>query len=315
MGITYIQSKLDALHAGLRLNIQHLESPLEFLELKQTISKTKVLNTNNGIGLDSSLLARVKRSSSDIACRLLALVREFQKIGGHIQSLQDNDLMNRQTFDNIMGELILCEEALVANMDDFRRMKLIFSKFMITNFNIRQENTISNANIDAKEDGGQSETNRGETEDNVSGSDFFALCDSVGRPSSTSEDDFERKKYEIEDELQEFDFEIARSSFAPVLRQLKMKIDPLKVAMKERELKFLIAKGFDRERILNTEDTGCIFNVNNCGLDSTNSSHSSSKNNQRKYDELRALMQSKQQSMHLLPTIMPIPTNEEEILE
>lgn len=314
MGITYIQSKLNALHAGLRLKIQHLESPLECMEFKQTILQTKVVNANNGIGLDSSLLARLKRSSSDIACRLLALAREFQTIGGHIQSLQDNDLMNRQTFENIMGELSLCEEALVANMEDYRRMKLIFSKFMITNFNIRQENTTPNAEVDAEEEGGQSETSKkGKTADNVSGSDFFALCDSDERSSSASEEDFERKKYQIEDELQEFDFKTARSSFAPVLRQLKSKIDPLKVAMKERELTFLMAKGFDRERILNAEETDC--NVNNCRLDSKDSSHTLSKNNQRKYDEMRDFMQSKQQLTLLLPPIMPISTGEEEILE
>lgn len=314
MAIHYIQNELDALHDNLQKKIRLLSAPLEFKETKQTLAeKMEKLEVKSKLEVDSTSLAKLKRSSADITYRLIALTREYQSTDVTIQSLNNKNVLDKVKFEKIFEQLVVTEKALIANLDDYRRLKLIFAKFMFTNFNLKLENAADDQkDAEAIEEDDNEERQTKNEEETDSGSDFFAL-----RYSDEESDDEEmptNRKQRIEDELQEFDFKIARTNFAPVLKQLKRKIDPLKDEMKERELKFLVAKGFDRKKILNSvEETPTKDNESDS--ESSLEDFPRPKKSQRNFDEMRAFLESKQQ-MLMLPTMMPNPSmGEEEILE
>lgn len=316
IAIDYIQNESIMLHNKLQIKIDSLSSPLEFKVTKQTLAeKMEKIQENKCIEIDSASLAKLKRCSADLSYRLIAITREFQWTDESIQVINKQNLTDKEKFEKIFENLVTTEEAIVAHLDDYRRMKLMFYKFIFTNFNLKLEEVndekSDGESIDRDEEG---ENISGKDENSDSGSDFFALRDSV--ENSSDEESFPNRKQKIEDELQEFDYKIARTNFAPVLKQLKNKIDPLKDEMKERELKFLLAKGFDRERILNSVE-GIVNKSEESGSDSGSSldDFSCPKKSQRNFDEMREFLQSKQQ-MLILPTMMPNPSmGEEEILE
>lgn len=103
-------------------------------------------------------------------------------------------------------------------------------------------------------------------------------------------------------ELTHVDKKLVSMNFKPVLKQLKVKIDPIKTLMRERERKFLISKGLYEDEIENSissesedEDKLPIKKRNN-------------------YDTERTLLTKKQQ--FFLPILkLPSPNLEEDILE
>lgn len=112
-----------------------------------------------------------------------------------------------------------------------------------------------------------------------------------------------------QDDLNSIDMKMTRLSFAPVLRQLKCKIDPIKSEMKERELKFLMSKGIDRAKIIDFDQDEDSQSDDMCSQIKSKTTHSHDR-----YTETRSFLQQKQPI--LIPFAnLPPPSNSEEILE
>lgn len=280
---------------------------------------------------ESVSLAKVKRGSSDIASRLVAVAHEFQSIENDIQASSIDCLGGKHRFATIAQRMNAVEEALHACEEDYRRLMLVFSKCMFTMFQLNvssKPRAIQSTSVENKKDEiEKKDAAVRKAEDIDDEGDFFAIRDSEIESSDSDDDDDddgdgddeaddqkERKCGNFDDELESFDVKLTRSSFAPVLKQLKSKINPIKDAMKERELKFLMAKGIDRERILR-QSSGNEIRADESDSGSDDSIETKPKR-PNKYDQMRSELQEKQQISFLPSLVPPVKmVGDEDILE
>lgn len=280
--------------------------------------KLQALKSANSLtAADSLAVTRVKRGSLDLMCRLLAMTNAYCDTDDRIQSLSGDHRLKKDVFMQIAQRMTQIEQSLVTCQEDYRRLKLTYDKFLFTTFRIKPErkmtaavneeasdNIISDdAEIDAK--------NRPQNQNDEENSDFFALRDSdeVISENDDAVDKLVEARGNLYDELEQLDLKLSRNYFAPVLKQLKSKINPLHDAMKERELKFLLAKGFDRDRIVGTDADTTTQDDALHGVDSNSDSdvsivmpRSKPRNN---YDEMRSFLQQKQQFAMIPPSLPP----------
>lgn len=312
-GRTHVRSQLPTLHIKLGSAVRALSVPFSFssatVPLAHVLCEIKWKPTNE---LESLPLARVKRASSDIACRLIALARGYQKIDERIHNISSNDFNDQHLFAEIGSQLSAVSGAIAAHSEDFRRLRLTYGKFMFTRFN--EKPRISSGTEEA-DDMHQSEA---ESDDNETESraekelvgDFFGLIDSDGDDQQArSDENAGGASSSFDIELEPFDVKLTHSQFAPVLKQLKTKIRPIRAAMKEREMRFLTAKGIHRDRILDV-DQGNIDT-----LESNRSEARATGQTQPKFDEKRSLLQQKHRMLLIPSFALNAALGEEDILE
>lgn len=291
--------------------------------LRDKLQALKVAEKSNAV--DSVALCKVKRSSMDLMCRLIAMTNEYRDTDDRLQSMTQDHRLKKDVFMDIAHRMTQIEKSLVTCQEDYRRLKLTYDKFLFTTFRIKPERkavaavekeTSDNISSDVCDAVTKKTT---ENQSNEENSDFFALRDAI-EIISDSEDEYEalvggRKHGNFDEELEQLDSKLSRTYFAPVLRQLKSKINPINDAMKERELKYLLAKGIDRDRIVSSAADGGA-NVVDSDSDSDVSIVMPRTKPRNNYDEMRTFLQQKQQ-FTMLPSTSP-PTHapgDEEVLE
>lgn len=277
-------------------------------------------------------LSKIKRSSLDLLSRLIALTKEYQSIDDAMQSITYNpepskDQKNKLT--DIASKMRQIQQSLSESQNDHLLLLLSYDAFLFKSFDVKSEKVfINKAEHPVKNENAEAEAHKDdESSTTISeNNEYFAFRDSSEEYSSDDEDDTGdqksgRKKYNyLDDELENLDLKINKRYFAPVLKQLKTKIDPIKDEMNQRERKYLMSKGVDPEKITK-------FNRKQINADVTSSSHSDSDSDisrpkvprsKKNYDEMRSFLQQKQQ-FSLLPSSgdasLPTITGSEEILE
>lgn len=276
-------------------------------------------------GVDSLALTKVKRSSLDLMCRLIAMTNEYRNTDDRLQSMTGDHRLKKDVFMDIAHRMIQIEQSLKSCQEDYRRLKLTYDKFLFTTFRIKPERkavaavekeTSENISSDVCDGAAKKCPENQSHEEN---SDFFALRDTADMISDREDEDEAvvggRNRGNLDEEFEQLDLKLSRTYFAPVLRQLKSKINPINDAMKERELKFLMAKGIDRERIVSSAADG-EANVVDSDSDSDVSIVMPRMKPRNNYDEMRTFLQQKQQFTMLPPTLPPTHApGDEEVLE
>lgn len=269
--------------------------------------------------VDSIDLMKMKRSSMDILCRLIAITNHYQSTDQNIQSL-DNSQMNEDKMLNISNEMQRIKESMVACQDDFNTLQLIYNKWVGRKFHLPIERVTekaeqpTNVTNDSKQQDHENDAIEDENEE------YFAMRDNKISEDSESESEVDGKSNKISwySELDNIDMKVTRSFFAPVLKQLKTKIDPIKSEMKERELKFLMSKGIDREKIMDfdrNEDHDIYKSDSDSDANSNASNKIRSKSRSNRFDEMRSFLEQKQPISFLPLAHLPLPSSSEDVLE
>lgn len=283
----------------------------------------------SGDAIVTTDIFKIKRSSMDVLCRLTAIVNQYQNTDDHIQMLDEST--DKQQLIGILNEMNRVNESLGACQTDFDTLKLIYTKCLMKTNDLPNElepKTELTPSID--EQNVSSSLNDDENHLEEDSREYFAMRDIKNDADSDSDadDNQNRRTSKWYDELDNIDVKVTRSFFAPVLKQLKTKIDPINAEMKEREMKFLLSKGIDRAKILefdkNNDDNNDDMPVqerSDCS-DSDSASDeirikpkAKSKYQANRYDEMRSLLEQKQQIQFLPLGNLPPPSGEEDVIE
>lgn len=323
-GLRYLSNENIRLRTNLRTNIERLsvwlDESLQKIGTKNRSDASR-LESNNSDDVDVLDLVKMKRSSMDILCRLIAITNQYQSTDQRIQSLHMN--MNKEKMLDISVEMNRVKESIVACQDDIETLKLIYNKCLAKKFQLLldqesdQQKTVAIPAVDesklVKE-----EENPVEEDDK----EYFAMRDMKNDEDSDSDGENEKsKRAKWSDELENIDIKVTRSFFAPVLKQLKTKIDPIKEEMKEREMKFLMSKGIDREKIIEfnrneeAEDQNMDSDADSGSGSDNEPIKLKSKQRPNRYDEMRAYLEQKQPIGFMPLGDLPPPSGSEEVLE
>lgn len=324
------------LRKNLRTNIEQLNENVCQQKRPSDANWQEKQRIKSGDTIVSTDIVKIKRSSMDVLCRLIAIVNRYQSTDDQIQVL--NESTNKQQLMNILNEMKRVNESLSACQADFETLKLIYTKCLIkTNDlpNAVEPNTTATepppSNDDKNMPSGLNEKNHLEEESG----EYFAMRDIKNEEDTDSDADdnpTNRPSTKWYDELDNIDVKVTRSFFAPVLKQLKTKIDPIKEEMREREMKFLLSKGVDREKILefdkNNDRDDTSAEERSMGSDSEsddndgsasgeihNKSKTKSKYQANRYDEMRTFLEQKQQIQFLPLGNLPPLAGAEDVLE
>lgn len=324
-GLSYLNKENVRLRTNLRTNIEALNIWLdESLQKMSAINRTDANRVDSCNSDDSDVLdvVKMKRSSMDILSRLIAITNQYQCTDQRIQTLQMN--MNKEKMLEISNEMNRVKKSIVACQDDFETLKLMYNKCLAKKFQLLIDQEIDQQKpiaISAAADDPKlvADEIKSTEEENK---EYFAMRDIKNDGDSNSDDENDKtKRSKWTDELENIDMKVTRSFFAPVLKQLKTKIDPIKVEMKEREMKFLMSKGIERDKIIEFDKN---LDETQHNIDSDTDSGSSSDdlpNNSKpkirpnRYDEMRAFLEQKQPIRFMPFGDLPPPSGTEEVLE
>lgn len=275
------------------------------------VDKLRNANQTDSYSVD---LLKMKRSSMDVMSRLIAITNQYERTDEIIQMFEMNRVANSDDALELLKQMHNIKKALATCEEDYQRLILIFSKLLANKFQIEPEHPATDEakSNEISDDAGEEKIlkNAGNEPENT---EFFAMRGIQDNDNSDSEsmdgEDSKLKRFRAEDGIDEFDLKITRSMFAPVLKQLKDKIDPINTEMKERELKYLLAAGMDQQTISEFNKIDDAPEVTT--LDPF---AETSKPKPNRFDEMRSLLQQKQQVTFMQPFFPP--TNyEEDILE
>lgn len=277
----------------------------------RTVDKLRNPNQTDSHLID---LLKMKRSSMDVMSRLVAIANQYERTDEIIQMFESNRIANSDDALKLLTQMHNIKNALATCEEDYQRLILIFSKLLANKFHTKPEHPHidSEKSNEISDDAGEEKMVKNAVNE-PENTEFFAMRgiqDSDNNASKSMDSENKKlKRFHAEDGIDEFDLKITRSMFAPVLKQLKDKIDPINTEMKERELKFLLAAGMDQETI-------SAFNKNDDMLEATalDPFAENSKPKPNRFDEMRSFLQQKQQVTFMQPFFPP--TNcDEDILE
>ncbi|XP_031639004.1 uncharacterized protein LOC116351090 isoform X2 [Contarinia nasturtii] len=315
-GLKYLNSDNVRLRNCVKMYIEKLSSMFN-ASFQQIFQQKNLRGMKPKSSMRNSDLSKIKRSSMDILCRLINITNEFHTIDNWVQFELEDDSgieVNREWI-NISKRMEQSKASLDICKSDFETFILINSKFFRQNVQSPIED----------DDQSRSEhfTNTSmEIEDNENlvieerNDEYFGIYDTISCKDNDGLNEIIRRKNippSEQDECSCIDMEITRSSFAPVLKQLKMKILPIQTKMKERELKFLLSKGMDREKILNFDKKEDIL-LCETSTTSTDNFKSKLKPSHDRFEEMRSFLQQKPSVISIPPNNLPL-NNYEDIIE
>lgn len=307
-GQKYLNNENIQFREKLKIHANELRSCTdECIHRIKSKCKLTTLQKINEANLESADIAKMKKGSIDILCRLIAITSKFQEIDQQIQLIESNNTLWQKVLLSTSVEIAQVKDLLATCQDEFEIFETIRKRCLSQDKKTPIKQEKDDSYTDSKNSTKSFEDSEMMTEDE--NREYFGLrsCPQDNESDNEIVDD-KNGSDDWNDEINSNDMNITRLSFAPVLRQLKYKIDPIKAEMKERELKFLMLKGIDREKIIE-------FNQND---DSQIDMFVKNKNEVKKlhdrYIETRSLLQKKQ-LLSLPITGLPPPSNSEEIIE
>lgn len=271
------------------------------IKSKSKLTTLKIINETN---IKSTDVEKVKINSTDILCHLIAITSKFQDVDQRIQLIETSNPLWKEKILSISVEITQAKELLSTCKDKFEIFETIHKRCLSQDdeTSIKQGKgelytylPNSSKSVDESSEMMAQDENR----------EYFGL-----KSSFENEDeivDIKNSSGNWEDTFNSNDMNLTRLSFAPVLRQLKSRIDPIKAEMKERELKFLMSKGIDREKIIEfdqNDDSQSDMFAQNFGKTDLHD----------RYSETRSFLQQKQPFFLALASLPP-PLNSEEIIE
>lgn len=256
----------------------------------------------------------------DICSRLLATLNRYEQFDEQIQTLQPKSMESEERMRALLNEMSQIKESMCSCHDDHQRLLLVFNKLLVQLHNIPMVNDAKDLTENGvKADDCTIDTTNERNADEVEeeSKEYFALKD-VKDVGSDGEQPKPHTRQNVESELESYDMQVTRSFYAPVLKQLKSKIDPINADMREREMKFLLAKGIDREKILNFDsDVSHESELSDASSDVSDVvvRRQKRKSHQDRYEGSRTMLENKQQFCFLPLANLPANLPSEDILE
>lgn len=316
-GLKYINTDMINLREQLCKNIDKLNINDSLLQLssksRSNVNRHKINDEEHSV--DSTDVIKVKRSSMDILCRLSAITNQYENTDQRIQSLGID--INEEELLDIHSEMKRVYESISSCQNDINTLHLIYGKYIVMKVHSQIKATDDQQNaVELPTTYETISINKNERVEDES-TEYFAMRDIMNDNSDSEVENEKLERTKWTDDLENIDLKMTRSFFAPVLKQLKTKIDPIKMEMKEREMKFLMSKGIDRDQIMAFDDNGEDEDQNY-----NTSSDSGSVSNERelvqrrnRFVEMRCLLQQKDQIGFLPLGTLPKPSCSEDILE
>ncbi|XP_055385112.1 putative leucine-rich repeat-containing protein DDB_G0290503 isoform X2 [Condylostylus longicornis] len=261
-----------------RLIQQHInEEDEHFVNLSLQLKAKQQFEISNIHKQQTSLsksgpIAVLKESSMKLSSCIIAVAEECQKLDLSLQKVDEIKFTENSSEEktnegncllDIANSMRAIESSLELCCNDFHRLIIVYNKFL--NINI-ESNESENSDLEKDIQQSEYDSNSGFKNyefENEKKDDFFAYvqdCEGVNNEklNEHSYNDFE---------LINLDEKITKGKFKPVLKQLKLKIDPIKKDMLEKEKKVLESKGIDINKLIeinidNLNDKDVLKTVN-----------------------------------------------------
>lgn len=311
-GLKYLNNENICFRKNIEAHTEKLVSWL-YANIHQKYEQRKIdhyrLEGSNMSNLD---LSKMKRFSIDLLCRLIAITNKYQSIDEMIHSHKVDTHLNKDDMLKISMELNSMKDSMNACQEDLEALKLINNKCFVQML----QKPIGSSNVLSKNDDEHLSSIPNQSDESYKciteeeSHEYFGI-----NTCEDTEDENTEGKYNVcslQDDLFNIDNKVTRLCFAPVLKQLKSKIDPIKTEMKERELKYLISKGIDRNKIIEFDENEALEPNSDPMKALTKFQTKLSKD---RYDETRKLLQQKQQMMFMSINDLPSQSSLEDILE
>lgn len=274
------------------------------LKRKQTIEIFELQNKPQPMQRKTGPVAVLQDSSLRLNSCMLAVADECHLLDDTLQKLSEDT--PRKPADEgkhlmeVANSMRLIEASLAVCCDDFHRLCLVYNRFLslklgtqnnnllITQTDVSSVDGLVDSSLDPEES-----ILRVEITNNNGFDDFYAYAfDESEKPIEVTQKD----NRELEEELAFLDEKITKSTFRPVLRQLKGKIDPIRKEMLQKERQILKSKGINVDEFLGKEQG------NEKGAESSDSEGSADEAHElsrkayqqaKKFDEMRDYLAQK----------------------
>lgn len=264
--------------------------------------KTDTLKLEGNTTNNKDLL-EMKKFSMNVFGRLFAITNKYQSIDEWIHSLEVNVHLNKNEMLKISTELNKIKDSIDTCQGDLEALELISNKMFDYTMPIDQNDDLyKDENIQSNFSNRSDENQTFNTEEESQeyfGINFF----------ENTENESIDVKYISHDLQEDIDMNVTQRCFAPVLKQLKSKINPIKTEMKERELRYLTSKGMDRDKIIEFDENEDVQALEQ------NKNRMESRTSRDRYNEARCLLQQKQQMLFMPSNDLRSPSSTEDILE
>lgn len=290
--------RTEKLNFGLNTDVQQI-----FKLRKMDMLKSEGNTPNN------QDLQKMKKFSMDVFCRLFAITNKYQKIDEWIHSLEVNVHLNKNEMLEISNELNKIKDSIDTCQGDLETLGLISNKLFDHTMPIEQNGDLyKDKNIESNFSNRSDENQTFNTEEESQEYFGINICEDTENESTDV-------KYVAHDLQEDMDMKVTQRCFAPVLKQLKSKINPIKTEMKERELKYLTSKGMDRDKIIEFVDNEDVQALEQNKDHMETRAKSQTKSSGDRYNEARCLLQQKQQMLFMPSNDLRSPSSTEDILE
>lgn len=260
----FVRSEISSIREQIQEHVNEEEEHFRKLTLelkRKQIIEISELQNRKPILKKTGPMAVLQESSLRLNSCMLAVADECHLLDETLQKLSED--IPRKPADEgkhlmeVANSMRLIEASLAVCCDDFHRLCLVYNRFLSlklgtknNNLLITQTDVSSLDDVDSSLDPEESIL-RVEITNNNSFDDFYAYAfDENEKPIEVTQKD----NRELEDELAFLDEKITKSTFRPVLRQLKGKIDPIRKEMLEKERQILKSKGINVDEFLGKED-------------------------------------------------------------
>ncbi|XP_055323176.1 uncharacterized protein LOC129578502 isoform X2 [Sitodiplosis mosellana] len=314
-GIKYLNNENTCFEKNIKMHTEKLVSWLD-TKINQQFEQRKRLDSlrleiNNMSNVD---LLKMKKFSMDVFCRLIAITNKYQNIDERIHSLEINAHLNEDEMLKISVEIDQIKGSIDTCQGDLEALKLINNKCFVQTFPLPIEsnaNSSETTSVNLSNISKSDESRKYDSDDESQEYFGMNICENGEHENTDGKSANWQNtygKYSLQEELDNVDIKVTRTCFAPVLKQLKSIIDPIKTEMKERELKYLMSKGLDRDKII-------MFDEQEDDHVPENPLETRTKSSKDRYDETRSFLQEKQQIMLMTLNALPTPSRLEDILE
>lgn len=232
-----LKRKCSILSSGIKAEICRENSRYEQL------TSTPITDTNHPNTIDhiaTEPILNLKSYSISASSKLLAIANECRRIDGIVQSVHQS---NTDGLTELMPSITQIENAFLVCQSEYQRFVVAYYKIMNLNYNdrdgsngpsINSENefTVENETLHLK----FKEMEPDEEE-------FFTSTERTSDDESKESNRNRRRGWD--DELAEKNIKVVKQRFKPVLAQLKGKIEPIAISLREREINHLLSKGID----------------------------------------------------------------------
>lgn len=280
--------------------------PQRFEQNKFDSLKAEGNNINN---ID---LLKMKKISMDVFCRLIAMTNKYQNIDKHIHLLEVNAQLRKDEMLKISLEISKIKGSIDDCRQDLETIELISNKYFAPTLPLNIESNGDSSETNSEHLSSITKTGSQKCNFEDESQEYFGIYMCENSECESENTNGKYNLYSVDDDSDNIDLKVSQKCFAPVLKQLKSIINPIKTEMKERELKYFMSKGLDPEKIIKfNEDENDQISEHLM----ENPIHYQLKSSTDRYDENRSFLKEKQQIMLMPLNVLPSSSRFEDILE